>query len=251
MRKNQGITLVALIITIIIMLVLVAVSVNVIVKSNLIGTAEKAANGYKTAYERENDGSITINGKIYNSLDEYEEEINQIIVEPEDIKDWGYTVENDGTVTLNYYKGKDTEVVIPNYINGNPVKKIGHTVHSEYNQPYQGAGMGTFWDISICSNDIEWYWAIQRTITKVVITEGIEEIDPDAFNCMQVVEEFVLPKSLKKIDIKQLKWRPYANNITTNTKIIIPFAKDKVPETWEIPSEAQCEQYEFEILYLK
>ena len=34
MRKNKGITLVALIITIIVMLILVAVSVNVLIKSN-------------------------------------------------------------------------------------------------------------------------------------------------------------------------------------------------------------------------
>ncbi len=40
-NRNKGITLIALIITIIILLILVAVSVNVIIKSNLIGTAEK------------------------------------------------------------------------------------------------------------------------------------------------------------------------------------------------------------------
>ena len=73
MRKNQGITLVALIITIIIMLILVAVSVNVIIKSNLIGTAEKAANGYKTAYEQEDGGVIEINGNKYASIEDYAE----------------------------------------------------------------------------------------------------------------------------------------------------------------------------------
>ena len=51
--KNKGITLIALIITIIVMLILVAVSVNVLINSNIIGQAEKAAEGYKTAYERE------------------------------------------------------------------------------------------------------------------------------------------------------------------------------------------------------
>ena len=51
--KNKGITLIALIITIVIMLILVAVSVNVLINSNIIGQAEKAAKGYKTAYEQE------------------------------------------------------------------------------------------------------------------------------------------------------------------------------------------------------
>ena len=53
MKENKGITLIALIITIVIMLILVAVSVNIIINSNIIGQAEKAAKGYKTAYEQE------------------------------------------------------------------------------------------------------------------------------------------------------------------------------------------------------
>ena len=52
-EQNKGITLIALIITIIVMLILVAVSVNVLIKSNLIGTAEKTVNSYKTASEKE------------------------------------------------------------------------------------------------------------------------------------------------------------------------------------------------------
>ena len=72
MRKNKGITLVALIITIIVMLILVAVSVNILIKSNLMETAEKATNKYKTASEEEaNGGEIEINGKKYASLEEY------------------------------------------------------------------------------------------------------------------------------------------------------------------------------------
>ena len=71
-NRNKGITLVALIITIVVMLILVAVSVNVIIKSNLIGTAEKTVNKYKTASEEEgNNGVIEIDGKKYNSIEDY------------------------------------------------------------------------------------------------------------------------------------------------------------------------------------
>ena len=70
--KNKGITLIALIITIVVMLILVAVSVNIIINSNIIGQAEKAAEGYKIAYEQEaNGGEIEINGKKYGSVEEY------------------------------------------------------------------------------------------------------------------------------------------------------------------------------------
>ena len=71
-NKNKGITLVELIITIIVMLILVAVSVNILIKSNLIGTAEKATNKYKTASEEESKGGvIEIDGKKYNSIEDY------------------------------------------------------------------------------------------------------------------------------------------------------------------------------------
>ena len=74
MRKEKGITLVALIITIVVMLILVAVSLNVLVNSNLIGHAEKTGDAYAGAIKNEeklgNDG-ITINDKEYASIDDY------------------------------------------------------------------------------------------------------------------------------------------------------------------------------------
>ena len=74
-NRNEGITLVALIITIVVMLILVAASVNVIIKSNLIGTAEKTVNKYnKVAEEEGNSGVIEIDGKKYNSIEDYMKE---------------------------------------------------------------------------------------------------------------------------------------------------------------------------------
>ena len=73
-REEKGITLVALIITIVVMLILVAVSINVIVNSNLIGYSEKTGDAYSGAIKNEenfgNDG-ITINDKEYASIDDY------------------------------------------------------------------------------------------------------------------------------------------------------------------------------------
>ena len=67
--KNKGITLVALIITIVVMLILVAVSVNVIVNSDLIGHAEKIGDAYKNAVAEEEGYNPTFgNGK---TLEDY------------------------------------------------------------------------------------------------------------------------------------------------------------------------------------
>ena len=54
MKENKGITLIALIITIIILLILVGVSINLAIKGDLFGSAEKAVLGTndKTAQEQ-------------------------------------------------------------------------------------------------------------------------------------------------------------------------------------------------------
>lgn len=54
MKNQKGITLVALIITIVVMLILVAVTVAVVVNSDLIGHTEKAGKAYEDADDRLN-----------------------------------------------------------------------------------------------------------------------------------------------------------------------------------------------------
>ena len=197
MRKDKGITLIALIITIIVMLILVGVVVTVVIQSDLLGTAKTAGDKYKTAYEEESKMSgVTINGKQYGSIEEYMEEINPTIVEPENIDDWIYVLEDDGTITINGYKGSDKEVVIPNYINGVPVKKLAH-VHHSYFGP---TSMGTFWDSSICKGGKQAYWYIQNDITSVTISNGIETIGKYSFYHSQALRNVVIPSSVKIIE---------------------------------------------------
>ena len=81
MKEQKGITLVALIITIIVMLILVAVSVAVVVNSNLIGTAEKAANGYKNADDKLNSIATDniVKNASYGSVNEYLNAAEQVV----------------------------------------------------------------------------------------------------------------------------------------------------------------------------
>ena len=72
MKRNQGITLIALIITIIIMLILVAVTIQVVINTGLLKTAGDAVSDYKNEQEKEsNMNSITIDGVEYESIEEY------------------------------------------------------------------------------------------------------------------------------------------------------------------------------------
>ena len=70
LKKQRGITLIALIITIIVMLILVAVTIQVVINSGLLKTAGDAVGDYKNEQEQEsNINEVKVNG--YNSIDEY------------------------------------------------------------------------------------------------------------------------------------------------------------------------------------
>ena len=91
LKNKSGITLIALIITIIVMLILVGVVVTVVIQSNLLGTAKTAGDKYKTAYEDESNMSqIEINGKKYDSIEDYLAGVESI---PE-IHNWVRTGDN-------------------------------------------------------------------------------------------------------------------------------------------------------------
>ena len=93
MRKEEkGITLVALIITIVVMLILVAVSVNVIVNSDLIGHAEKTGNAYSNAVAKEEEYHPTIGN--WKTMDDYMK--NAGIVEEK--HNWQYTDETRAAI---------------------------------------------------------------------------------------------------------------------------------------------------------
>ena len=158
---------------------------------------------------------VTINGKEYGSIEEYMEEINPIIVEPENIDDWIYVVEEDGTITLNGYKGQDKEVVIPNYINGVPVKKIGTVTH----RINSGVKYGSFWDPSICKGGSAFYWYIQNDITSVTISNGIETIGGFAFFESQALNKIIIPSSVKTIETNVFSYCIALNEITIPSNV--------------------------------
>ena len=95
MKTDKGITLVALIITIIVMLILVGVSVQVVIKSDLLGTAQEAVTNYKEKMDEESTLSKIKVGELeYDSLEEYIQTINTIKFYVNDVE---YTAEKGMT----------------------------------------------------------------------------------------------------------------------------------------------------------
>ena len=74
MKGQKGITLVALVITIIVMLILVGVSVTVALEGGLFDSAKAAGNQYEAAAKEEQAGNLVkVNETIMNITDAVEE----------------------------------------------------------------------------------------------------------------------------------------------------------------------------------
>ena len=258
MRKNKGITLVALIITIVVMLILVAVSVNILIKSNLIGTAEKTVDKYKTAAEEEsNGGTIEINGKKYASIEDYIEGNEQY--DPDgwvmawtcaDGGSWSDTIEEGGTA--------EGDIVAKLYKTGNKItpssfefngKTCTFNEGDEYNLVIEGTGtMGAL--MTTEGNNITgatgWHKStamymmdasdtcIMPYVSKIVVGKGIKNIGGYAFGGDTGLKKVILSSEITSID-------EYAFMYCTNlTSIKIPENVTSIGEAafWDCTSLA-------------
>ncbi len=87
--KNRGITLVALIITIIVMLILVGVTLSIALNGGIVAKTQEAKAKTEAAMEEEKNignGKVEIDGKTYNSIDEYIHEKTDNEVKEDDIE---------------------------------------------------------------------------------------------------------------------------------------------------------------------
>lgn len=191
LKNKNAITLIALVVTIVVLLILAGVSINLILDNNgIIAKAKDARKEYGQA--KINEQAELDNASYF--IDDATGANEPKIVEPENIADWEY-VEENGTITIKGYSGTDTKVIIPNYINGMPVKKIesGHSDGNGFGHLY------SIWSENVCSEKMI-YWYMQKTIKEVVISEGVETIGRYAFMFSQALEKVTIPSSVSKID---------------------------------------------------
>ena len=260
-KEKKGITLIALVVTIVVLLILAAVSISMLGGENGIITQAQNAKEETRGGEVEEERNLWMSeitmakttGETVQNMEEKleelknkgllsEEEVNTIladeensiqigsknisfkveeeieIIEPENIADWEWRVEDDGTITLTAYKGNDTIVIIPNYINGIPVKKIG----GNSKQCYEGSTVynNSIWDISICHwGGVGGYTCYQSTIKEVKISNGIEEIGEECFNSSQVLEKITLPSSIKTLGKKSFQTCENLTEITIPSSV--------------------------------
>ncbi len=197
LKNRKGITLIALVVTIVILLILAGVSISLILDNNgIIQKSKEARKEYGQAKENEQ-------ADLNNISDWIEKETGadeNAVVEPQNINDWKYDVQDDETVIITGYCGTETEVIIPNSINGKKVKRI---YKGRNNLTTDGAQV-SIWEDNIRSSQKIWMGSgiteAQDTITKIKISNGIEELGSFAFLGTTNLKEVELPKSLKKIE---------------------------------------------------
>ena len=269
MRKERGITLIALVVTIVVLLILAGVSIQMLTGDNgvitqaqkskentRIGELEEAVNLWKQErmIAKTTGGTPKTMEEILEELvergaltDEEAEKIindenNEIkigdktisfkseieVVEPENINDWEHTVEDDDTITITSYKGTDTELVIPNYINGMRVKKISPGRSIRVNTAFY---LYSFWGTDICEDD-GGYLMKQNTITKITISRGIENIDDSIFFNSIALNEINIPKSVTNMGENVFK---ECSNLTT-----INLEASAIPDTWNSNWKGDC-----------
>ncbi len=140
--------------------------------------------------------------KIGSRTISFKEEKEDTIVkfEPEDPSLWQYEPDpatNGETLILKGYigEGRPKEMIIPNYINEKPVKKIqsktGYMTSSIWsNSTTNGQG--------ICEPDGK-YNLVQKSVESIYIPEGIEEIGIGTFQHSEALKEVDIPSTVKTI----------------------------------------------------
>ena len=302
--KERGITLIALIVTIIVLLILAGITIATLTGKNGIltkATEAKEKTSYEGAKEKlslilielqtekmpkgeslilgetlaeeiatydevtsasftDNIIEVVIDGYTFEVNDDFgiEEQIEK--VEPENLSDWEYTIEEDGTATLTCYKGTDTTVVIPNYINGYWVKKIGtnEKEHIDENDAHVTGNYTSLWGENIgefIDGYDSWTCFVQNTIKEIIISEGIETIDNYAFRYSLQLENVVIPRSVTSIGIdafalgrseqnNNLREVNIYNNVQEMREwvfgnrvglvINLEYKQDEIPDTWSV-----------------
>jgi len=218
-KQNKGITLIALIITIVVMLILVGIVVSTTINSNLINKVKRAKGEWERAEgEDSNLSGATINGEYYGSLQDYVTQLGSVSAYGVD------SIIDDGLI---YRKTSDTEVAVVGILDKSAVKaNIKSTIEFE-GKRYTVTSIGTS-AFSSCSNLTS--ITIPNTITaggmlaflnctsltEVELLEGVTSVAPGMFLGCSSLTNIVIPNSVTIIDY-------YAfSGCTSLTSITIP-----------------------------
>ena len=142
-------------------------------------------------------------------------------------KNFEFVENSDGTLKINKYLGKDTNVTIPSEYKGKKVTTIGEYAfcYSFYDELY-GKNIETI-NLPNSIKTIEKYafWA-NHSIKKINLNEGLEKIGDSAFKDTKITS-ITIPSSVKEIGNNA-----FAGFYSRLKKIICKVPRDKITWKW-------------------
>ena len=142
-------------------------------------------------------------------------------------KNFEFVENSDGTLKINKYLGKDTNVTIPSEYKGKKVTTIGEYAfcYSFYDELY-GKNIETI-NLPNSIKTIEKYafWA-NHSIKKINLNEGLEKIGDSAFEKTKITS-ITIPSSVKEIGNNA-----FAGFYSRLKKIICKVPRDKITWKW-------------------
>lgn len=111
LKIDNGITLVALIITIVVLLILAGVTIGILQESNIIGYAQKAGNSYTIAQEKEQIGLALSEWQLESVKTENNAIFKNVIKDALQGQNVNVDGENDGPLTVKFNKTENKYIV--------------------------------------------------------------------------------------------------------------------------------------------
>lgn len=105
-----------------------------------------------------------------------------------------YARTTSGKITLMSLKTDEDVLHIPSEIEGNPVVTLGWPEENPWVTGYQ-------WSDQVESSKLGWNWGKKQQLKKAIISEGIERIAGHGFGSDISVDEIIIPKSMKEIEM--------------------------------------------------
>jgi len=216
-KQNKGITLIALIITIVVMLILVGIVVSTTINSNLINKVKRAKGEWERAEgEDSNIAGVTIDGKYYGSLQDYVTQLGSVSAYGVD------SIIDDGLI---YRKTSDTEVAVVGILDKSAVKaNIKSTIDFEGKRyTVTSIGSNAFYGCSnlisvtipegVISIGLCAFYGCSNLIS-ITIPEGVTSIGSMAFAFCSGLTSLTIPDSVINIDMGAFG---YCSNLTSIT----------------------------------
>lgn len=207
-QKNKGITLIALVITIIVMLILVAVTINIAINGGLFDYAKVASSKTEKAKEDElKKAALDANLTIDEIISKYN---TQEVTNPYENEEWTYawTCTNESwSNTISYTAENDAnlsgDIVAKLYEKGTVIPE-GEEEGTAYHIVIEKIGTkGEMGELEEGRTRTSFAWrktnSINKYITKAIICDGISNVAPMAFNNCISLTSVSMPNGIETI----------------------------------------------------